>query len=115
MRSTAILLMLLAVCVGCQTQPTRYTKTELREKLKAVTLADGVSRSEARIIGECYFAENVGCGAFYGVHDGGDRWIVDAVIGYAAEPVKGFYIDKHSGKVVSLIGPSYDNPLAIYP
>jgi hypothetical protein len=29
--------------------------------------------------------------------------------------VKGFYIDKHTGRVVSPIGPSYDNPLEIFP
>jgi hypothetical protein len=84
-------------------------------KLRTVKLADGVSQSEARIIAECYFAKNVGCGAFSGIHDGGDRWIVDAAFGYAAVPVSGFYIEKNSGKVVSTIGPSYDNPLEIFP
>jgi hypothetical protein len=114
MRLTTTFLLLLMVCAGCRT-PAGPTQVELRERLKTVTLADGVSQSEARIIGECYFAWNVGCGAFYGIRDGGDRWIVDGGFGYAAEPVKGFYIDKHSGKVVSPIGPSYDNPLEIFP
>jgi hypothetical protein len=83
--------------------------------LQTVTLADGISQSEAQIIGDCYFAKNVGCGAFYGVQDGSDRWIVDAGFVYAAVPVTGFYIVKQSGKVVSPIGPSYDNPLDIFP
>jgi hypothetical protein len=108
-------LILLVACAGCQTQPTEPTAAQLREKLHTVTLADGISQSEAQIIGECYFAKNVGCGAFYGVHDGGDRWIVDGEFGYAAVPVKDFYIYKQSGRVVSSIGPSYDNPLEIYP
>jgi len=115
MRLTALLLFLLVICAACQTQPARPATAEWREKLHTVTLADGISKSEARIIGECYFAKNVGCGAFYGVHDGGDRWIVDGGFGYAALPVHDFYIDKRSGKVTSSIGPSYDNPLEIFP
>jgi hypothetical protein len=115
MRFSVILILLLVACAGCQTQPVAPTAAEWREKLRTVTLADGISQSEAQIIGECYFARHVGCGAFSGVHDGGDRWIVDGAVGYAAVPVQGFYIDKRSGKVVSPIGPSYDNPLDIFP
>jgi hypothetical protein len=115
MRFFALLILLVVVCAGCQTQPIEPSAAQQRERLQTITLVDGISQSEAQIIGECYFAKNVGCGAFYGVHDGGDRWIVDAAFGYAAVPVKGFYIDKQSGRVVSPIGPSYDNPLEIYP
>jgi hypothetical protein len=115
MRFFALLILLVVVCAGCQTQPTEPSAAQQRGRLKTITLVDGISQSEAQIIGECYFAKNVGCGAFHGVHDGGDRWIVDAAFGYAAVPVKGFYIDKQSGRVVSPIGPSYDNPLEIYP
>lgn len=115
MRVFLLLILVSVVCAGCQTPPATPTAAEWRQKLQLVTLADGISQSEAQIIGECYFAKNVGCGAFYGVHDGGDRWIIDAAFGIAAVPVKGFYIDKQSGRVVSPIGPSYDNPLEIYP
>jgi hypothetical protein len=107
--------LLLMACAGCDTQPGRPTDAQLREKLHTITVADGISQSEAMIIGECYFAKNVGCGAFFGVHDGGDRWIVDAGFGYGGLPVKDFYIYKQSGRVVSSIGPSYDNPLEIFP
>jgi hypothetical protein len=115
MRFVALSLLLLVACAGCQTQPAAPTTAQLREKLHTITLADGISQSEAQIIGECYFAKNVGCGAFYGVNDGGDRWIIDAGFGYAAMPVKELYIYKQSGKIVSPIGPSYDNPLEIFP
>jgi hypothetical protein len=107
MRFCALLIVLLVVCAGCQTQ-------QLRGKLHTITLADGISQSEAQIIGECYFAKNVGCGGFLGVHDGGDRWIADGAFGYAAKPVQ-LYIDKRSGRITSDFGPSYDNPLEIYP
>lgn len=109
------LILPLMMCAGCQTQPTARTRTQALQTLRTVALEDGVSRSEAQVIGECYFARNVGCGVFLGVIDGGSRWIVDAAVGYAAKPVEGFYIDKHSGKVVSPIGPSYDNPLEMLP
>jgi hypothetical protein len=113
-RFIVTLFLLLTACAGRQAQPTAPT-AELRHKLKTVTLADGVSQPEAQIIGECYFAKNVGCGAYYGVHDGGDRWVVDAGFGYAGAPVKGFCIDKHTGRIVSPSGPSFDNPLEIFP
>ncbi len=122
MRCFAPGFLLLLACVGCQTQPAAPTETQVREskirlqeKLRTVTLADGVSQSEAEIIGECYFSKHVGCGACYGVHDGGDRWMLDAAFGYGGKTVNGFYIEKHSGKIVSPIGPSYDNPLEIFP
>jgi hypothetical protein len=115
MRFVMPFLFLLIVCVGCETLPAPPTAAEWHQKLQTVNLADGVSQSEAQIIGECYYAKYVGCGGFTGIRDGGDRWIVDGDFGIAAMPVQGFYIDKHSGKLVSPIGPSYDNPLEIFP
>ena len=115
MRLYASLILVLGFCVGCQTQHATPTAAEWHQKLQTVNLVDGVSQSEAQIIGECYFAKYVGCGGFTGIRDGGDRWIVDGAIGIAAKPVYGFYIDKRSGKLVSPIGPSYDNPLEIFP
>jgi hypothetical protein len=88
---------------------------ELREKLHTITLADGISQPEAQIICECYFVKEVGCGTFNGIHDGGDRWMIDAKVGYGGKPVKGFYIDKKSGKITSPIGPSNDDPFQIFP
>ncbi len=106
---------LLLVVAGCSTAPIPPTTAQWREKLHTVTLADGVSQTEAQIIGECYFAREVGCGAFYGVRDGGDRWIAEVGIGVVAMPVHDVYIDKHFGKITSSIGPGYDNPLDIFP
>lgn len=103
------------ICVACQMQPAVPPAAEWRAKLKTVTLTDGISRSEAQIIGQCYFARHVGCGGFSGIRDGGDHWIVDGNFGIAGAPVRGFFIDKHSGKVTSPIGPSYDNPFEIFP
>lgn len=111
----ATFVLLTAICTGCETLPNQPTIAERREKLHTVTLEDGISQSEARIIGESYFARHVGCGAFSGVHDGGGRWIVDGAVGVAGVPVHDFYIDKRSGKVTSSIGPSYDNPRDIFP
>ncbi len=115
MKTFTTLLLLSVACIGCRTQTVSPAHEELRQKLKVVTLSDGVSQSEAEIIGQSYFARNVGCGAFIGIQDGGDRWIVDAKFGFAGEPVKGFFIDKRSGKITSPVGPSYDNPLKIFP
>jgi len=94
----------------------RDAKTaELRTKLKSITVADGISKSEAELIAECYFQRNVGCGAYTGIRDGGDYWIVDGAFGYAGQPIKGFHIDKNTGKVTSPIGPSYASPFEIFP
>jgi len=78
-------------------------------------VADGISRSEAELIAKCYFQQNVGCGNFTGIRDGGDHWIVDGVFGYAAKPIHGFHIDKSTGKITSPIGPSYATPFTIFP
>jgi len=112
---TLTTLLLLVVCIGCHTYTVNPQDAELRQKLKAVTLSDGVSQSEAEVIAQSYFARNVGCGAFTGIQDGGERWIVDAKFGYAGEPIKGFFIDKHSGRVTSPVGPSYGDPRKIFP
>ena len=89
--------------------------TELRAKLKAITVADGISKSEAELIAECYFHQNVGCGGYTGIRDGGDFWIVDGAFGYAAKPIQGFHIAKSTGKITSPIGPSYATPFEIFP
>jgi hypothetical protein len=90
--------------------------TRLREKLKTVTTADGISSPEAELIAECYSHQNIGCGGFTGIRDGGDYWIVDGVFGYAAKPIKGWLqIDKATGKITSRGGPSYQNPFEILP
>lgn len=93
------------ICPGCQTQS---------GKLRAVNPSDGVSRSEARIIARCYSEKHLGGGKITGVSDGGDHWIVVGKLGgYLAKPLS-FDIDKHSGKITSRVGPSYDCPLDIY-
>jgi len=126
MRLIITLFLLSLVCNGCRNEPTtpgtdttsqtREAQTsELRHKLRAVTTADGISKSEAELIAECYFHQNVGCGAFTGIQDGGDFWIVDAKVGFAGTPVKDFHIDKRTGRITSPIGPSYATPLQIFP
>ena len=115
MKRLTFALLVLAFCTACQTSPASRAHPELRAKLQAVTIVDGISRAEADIIGRSYFARHVGCGAFLGVHDVGGHWIVDAKFGYGGEPVHGFTIDKRTGAVVSPIGPNYSNPLKILP
>ena len=117
----AVFLVLLA-CTGCRqqsadaaTQLHEVETVELRKKLKGITVTDGVSKPEAEIIAQCYFHQNVGCGAFLGIHDGGSNWIVDAKFGLAGKPVNGFHIDKNTGRITSPIGPSYANPSQIFP
>ncbi len=121
MKIVTVLLLLLFICLGCRVQAVspddaelRPEERELRQKLQAVILLDGISRPEAEIIARSYFARNVGCGAFTGILDGGDHWIVDGEFGYAGEPIKGFFIDKSSGQVTSPIGPSYGDPRKIF-
>jgi hypothetical protein len=123
MRFSTLPLLLVIACAGCQTHADRdasRTYPELRKELKTVTLANGVSQQDAYIIGKCYFAKNVGCGAFEGIRDGGDHWIVDGAFGYGGTSVKGLYIDKRTGKVSQPtspphVGPAYVDPLKIFP
>ena len=78
-------------------------------------MADGVSKQEAEVIAECYFHQNVGCGGFTGIRDGGDFWIVDGAFGVVAKPIEGFHIAKSTGRITSPIGPSYATPFEIFP
>ena len=129
MRLRTLAFLALLICAGCSqpttTSPTRNSSSpsqsraaqtsQLREKLGTVTVADGISKSEAELIAECYFHQNVGCGGFTGIRDGGDYWIVDGAFGYAAKPIQGFHIAKSTGRITSPIGPSYATPFEIFP
>jgi hypothetical protein len=88
---------------------------QMRQILRTVTVADGISKSEAEIIAKCYFHQHVGCGNFSGIRDGGHFWIVDGAFGYAGQPIEGFHVDKRTGQVKSSIGPSYLTPFEIFP
>ena len=106
MKCVTTIFFLLIICAGCQTK---------RGKLHALVLSDGVSQSEAMIIGECYFAKHLAGGKITSIRNDGDYWVVEGKLGgYLAKPLS-FDIDKRSGKVTSQVGPSYDCPLDIYP
>ena len=129
MRLSILLFLAVLALSGCSSRATTSTPAgtssssqsrdaqtaERRAKLKAITVTDGISKSEAEFIAECYFHQNVGCGGFTGIRDGGEFWIVDGVFGYAAKPIQGFQIAKTTGKITSPIGPSYATPLEIFP
>jgi hypothetical protein len=115
MKLSIFLLLVMTALSGCSPRSTPSSPTkELRAKLKAITTGDGISNSEAELIAKCYFHQNVGCGGFTGIRDGGEYWIIDGAFGYAAEPIVGFRIDKESGKVISPIGPSYASPSELF-
>ena len=129
MRLSNLLIAALVTCAGCSqppaSSPTARTTSaavsrdertvQLREKFRSLSVADGVSKPEAELIAECYFHQNVGCGGFTGIRDGGEFWIVDGAYGYAAKPIHGFHISKATGKITSPIGPSYATPFEIFP
>lgn len=93
--------------------PTTLRGRELRQKLEGVSPVDGISKQEAQIIAASYFFKHVGCGSLDGIDDGKDVWIVRGRFGEAADPIKGFSINKKSGSVLSPIGPNYSDPKRI--
>lgn len=145
MRLLVLLLSAVIALSSCDSRPTNLTESstpqaqaartaDLRARLKAITLADGISRAKADLIARCYFDANVGCGAYKGIRDGGAYWIVEGAFGFGGMPIEGFHIDKHSGRITAgsvesfrsdgsggitsshrAIGPSYASPLEIYP
>jgi hypothetical protein len=78
--------------------------------LSSVDTSDGVSRAEAVSIAEAYFLKHVGCGAYRDISETSDAWVVEGLFGYAAQPIKGFLINKRSGAITSPVGPSYAHP-----
>lgn len=79
-----------------------------------IITTDGVDHAEAQRIATRYFEAHVGCGALNGIRDGGKVWIVEGGFGYAGTPIRDFSIDKQHGSVRSSIGPSYNNPNALF-
>jgi hypothetical protein len=68
-----------------------------------------LTRKEAENIAQSYFKLHVGCGAYTGISESTNAWVVEGKIGYAGTPIKGFFIDKTTGHITSTIGPSYAN------
>jgi hypothetical protein len=105
-------LMLLAFAIGgiaaAQGAPPAVPLT--REVVLAhVAGVHGLTRADAIFIAKAYFSRNVGCGEFTGISDGADSWVVEGLFGFAAEPIKGFIINKRTGAITSPVGPSYAN------
>lgn len=85
-------------------------ETEVLTALKPPEAQHGVrSRKEAERIAQSYFALHVGCGAYTGISESREAWIVEGKFGFAGEPIEGFFIDKKTGRITSPIGPSYAN------
>ena len=106
MRFFIAITILVILCSACQT---------LRGRLHTIDVSDDVSKSEAMIIGECYWEKHLEGGEITDIRDGGDYWIVLGKLGgYLAKPMS-IDVDKLSGKVISKVGPSYDSPFDIYP
>lgn len=94
----------------------KYNKEtkKLKTQLVKMNVYDGINIKEADIIARAYFHKYVGCGGYLSVSDGGTFWEVNGLFGLGARRIKGFQIDKMSGKITSPIGPSYLNPKFIF-
>jgi len=100
-----VMLLTVLLLASCATRE----RTSLpKNPYEGVSITDGVSRKEAGRIVENYGLMFIGCGGLTGVTDRDNKWEVNGYFGYAGTPVKGTYIDKASGKIVSTIGPSFD-------
>lgn len=98
MKFITTLIALLIICAGCHTQ---------RGNLHTADLSQGVTESEAMIIGQHYSDKYLGGGKITSIVDGGDHWIACGNLGgYLPKPLS-FDIDKRSGTVTSTIGPTY--------
>lgn len=103
--AAALLLLLVAACAQSTSPPQAPAAL-----LSQVNVTDGVSRTEAEKIAEAYFATHIGCGAYSGVTEAGDVWVVEGKHGFAGDPIQNFTISKRSGTIKSSIGPSYEHP-----
>lgn len=94
----------------------KYTNESkiLNVELQNMDVRDGIDKKEAEIIARAYFHMQVGCGSYEKVSDGVSFWEVHGRIGRGAIPIKGFQIEKNTGKITSPIGPSYANPKVIF-
>jgi hypothetical protein len=83
------------------------------EKLRAITIEDGITVDEAQILSSEYFWKYVsGCGNAGKPIDGDDYWISTAYFGYAGKPLKEKILVEKSTGTVSMKGrPTIVNPL----
>jgi hypothetical protein len=98
--SLSAVIWLLVAAPSHSDSPDQY-KASAAKALRAVKLADGVSRSEASAIAEYffYYHQNVGCGAPGSVKDSGDSWDVSTRLGFAGDPGDPIVINKVTGAV----------------
>jgi hypothetical protein len=78
--------------------------------LSTVNFTDGITQQEAYTIARAYFTKHIGCGNFSGISEAKDAWQVEGQVGRGAKPIKGFFIHKKTGALISTIGPSYAHP-----
>jgi hypothetical protein len=88
----------------------------LKNRLATVNMDDGISKDEADIIAENYWALcGIGCGAMMPPEDWGQYWISKTVLGYAARPTREpIRIDKKSGQITWSDGPTIKNPKTMW-
>ncbi len=111
LRAFTIFLLLLVAGTSCR-KPSADPGAAQTEN--AVNVSNGISQAEAEVIARRYFAEKVGCGAFAGIRDGVNRWIVEGQTGYSGDPVQGS-IDKRSGKFTPPISRNNAIPATVSP
>ena len=83
--------------------------TDPFKKLKNMNTTDGISRSEAKTITNCYFKKHIGCGTWTDIKETPNYWDVSVLFGYAGTP-RPFHINKTSGAITTDVGPNYEDP-----
>jgi hypothetical protein len=88
---------------SCSTSPREQYDRDLQARLRAVTLDDGVSKQEAKVIAEAYLAEHMAASLGHvGPYDSGTAWVFNITGDVAPIELSGIppvLVDKNTGGV----------------
>jgi hypothetical protein len=121
MRIPQIIILVMAVCVGCVSRSPKPAAISIdkrcvaanpwiRKQLESVSLKESVNEEEANKLANVYwrlFCSN--CGIVEPVRDAGEDWKAAVASGFIPTPKGDISIQKNSGKITFSRGPTITN------
>jgi hypothetical protein len=114
---SGLLIYCLFIAACSKPEPREYlSDSDLKQRLAAIVIKDGIDRDEAAIIAESYHRHIIRLeGAIGDISLQKPFWVAVIHFGFTGEPLKNpLKIDKRSGKVSWDDGPTIDDPKTIW-
>ncbi|HNV69969.1 MAG TPA: hypothetical protein PKO06_09740 [Candidatus Ozemobacteraceae bacterium] len=107
-----VLLFMLTSAIEARETGQTIVDTQMLSTFAKVDLKDGVSQDEARVLAGDYLLHFVsGCGGIAEIKDKGAAWEATPLVGRGATPGEVILVDKKTGKLSSVRGPTIVAPV----